>query len=62
MGQKYSCALEEPMKGVYLEVVNYDNEGDVNMSITSYAGNDVIVICLTKEQVSTLISELQNYV
>lgn len=63
MTQKYFCALEEPSKGIFLEVVAYDGsdvDDDVHLSITTHEGMDVMEVCLTKQQVKQLIADLER--
>ncbi|MFO1442918.1 hypothetical protein KDN24_06770 [Bacillus sp. Bva_UNVM-123] len=59
---KYFCYFEEPHKNIYFKVRPYEPNGEVKLSVTAYQGRDnVIEVCLTKEQVDELIMELNEY-
>lgn len=60
--KKYECFFEEPHKNIYFKIRPYEPNGTVKLSVTAYQGqNNVIEVCLTKEQVDDLIAELTEY-
>lgn len=60
--KKYFCDFEETRKNIYFKLRPYNPNSSVKLSVTAYQGRDnVIEVCLTKEQVDDLINELCEY-
>jgi hypothetical protein len=61
--KKYFCYFEELRKNIYFQVRPYEPNTNVKLSITAYQGKDnVIEVCLTKQQAQELVEELNDYI
>lgn len=61
--KKYFCYFEAPHKNIYFQVRPYEPNGDVKLSVTAFQGKDnVIEVCLTKDEAQELVAELNSYI